>query len=320
MAAEAGMPIAMTLDEGKNAYMQPLNAIKRILVGRDMDTGALSRVLVGDTPSLPFLRLITIRLESVLDPDPAQQLNKIAHLLDYVRNSGANAVLLNPFSGEGIDPLSAYWQTQQLDRINLMSYLSWQLYRKAGAQIYLTIPDVTGHHASDLENHWLPIYAELARRVRVQGVYFEAPQRGSSDVSNAYSKQILHHIQMWNQSIKVIRETSWNALNTSQPTCASQGGDWCSLVLDESNFSKDSVLKSFEHSLSQLKKFPTDQNDQTLLMVSHAQNQTLLIETFRKIRSAGFRSYGYVIDDALSDFPNVESIAPVFSKNAFPYQ
>lgn len=146
-AAEAGMPVAMTLEPGPNTPDDPLSAVRRILVTYDTGLAGLARLLQQpashDGIREPRERVIHVDLDYVFDPDPGKQEANLSALLDRIARLRPTTVYLQAFAdGDGDGAADAlYFPNRHLPvRADLFSRVAWQLRTRARVKVYAWMP------------------------------------------------------------------------------------------------------------------------------------------------------------------------------------
>ncbi|HEV2607980.1 MAG TPA: poly-beta-1,6-N-acetyl-D-glucosamine N-deacetylase PgaB, partial [Xanthomonadaceae bacterium] len=176
IAAELGMPIGLTLDDGGNTANTPLYGLRRSLIDRSMGLADLAEEIAlrnkdtddeDDRPS----KIAHIDLDYIYDPDPKVQETNLGQLLDRIQAMGANTVYLQAFADPDANgaadavyfpnrhlPMRAdlfnrtAWQiatrTQVKHIYAWMPVLAWQLPAKepAAKDIVVTLPNTTTGH------------------------------------------------------------------------------------------------------------------------------------------------------------------------------
>ncbi len=150
-------------------------------------------------PVYPLQRVMHVDLDTVYDEDPVQQNKNISALFDRVKALGANIVYLQAYAdpdGNGTTG-SLYFPNRHLPvRSDLFNYVSWQLQRRLGMQVYAWMPvlgyeipgrplvqaTAPGHEGStysrltpfDAENRRIikEIFEDLARHSTVTGILY----------------------------------------------------------------------------------------------------------------------------------------------------
>lgn len=134
VARGLGMGIGLTLDDGANTRETPLFALRRLLVDRSMSLHDFARELAAreqdlsdqDRPQV----IAHVDLDSVYDPDPAQQERNLGHLLDRIQKLGVNTIYLQAFAdADGNGSADAvYFPCRRLPmRADLFNRVAWQI-------------------------------------------------------------------------------------------------------------------------------------------------------------------------------------------------
>lgn len=142
LAAAAGMPIALNLQDGPNPPGQPLDRIKRtLLVYTSTITDFAAWVQPPPRPDLQ--RIAHVDLDYVYDADPARQEENLGHLLDRIKAMGVDTVYLQAFAdpdGNGAAD-ALYFPNRHLPmRADLFNRAAWQLRTRAGVKVYAWMP------------------------------------------------------------------------------------------------------------------------------------------------------------------------------------
>src|SRR5580658_928895 len=103
IAADLGMPIGLTLDDGGNTADTPLWGLRRSLLERTMSLADLAQEIdLRNQPEgvadLHPEKIMHIDLDYIYDPDPKQTEVNLGHLLDRIVEMGANTVYLQAFA------------------------------------------------------------------------------------------------------------------------------------------------------------------------------------------------------------------------------
>ncbi len=135
IAAQLGMPIGLTLDDGGNTADTPLYGLRRSLLERTMSLADLAQEIdlrnrpedeEDDRPS----KVMHIDLDYIYDPDPKQTEVNLGHLLDRIVAMGANTVYLQAFAdpdGNGAAD-AVYFPNRHLPmRADLFNRVAWQI-------------------------------------------------------------------------------------------------------------------------------------------------------------------------------------------------
>ncbi len=135
IAAQLGMPIGLTLDDGGNTANTPLYGLRRSLLERTMSLADLAQEIdlrnrpedeEDDRPS----KVMHIDLDYIYDPDPKQTEVNLGHLLDRIIAMGANTVYLQAFADPDANGAadSVYFPNRHVPmRADLFNRVAWQI-------------------------------------------------------------------------------------------------------------------------------------------------------------------------------------------------
>jgi len=143
IARELGMPIAMSLDDGKNSPIQ-LGNVRRILLGSNANlANFVWSINYRIKPRPEPVRVAHVDLDYLYDPDPDRQNKNLGLLLDRIKALGVNTVYLQAFAdpdGDG-NADSLYFPNRHLPmRADLFNRVSWQLKSRVGVEVYAWLP------------------------------------------------------------------------------------------------------------------------------------------------------------------------------------
>ena len=141
VAAELGMTIGLTLDDGVNDTTH-LEALARHVLQANAGVDALGWALLRP-PSRPLVRAAQVDLDYVFDVDPAQQERNLGQLLDRIKALEITHVFLQAFAdpdGDG-GAQALYFPNHFLPmRADLFNRVAWQLKTRAGVLVYAWLP------------------------------------------------------------------------------------------------------------------------------------------------------------------------------------
>ena len=145
VARDAGMPLAMTLNEQPNRVGS--NVIHRYLVSAETELNALvlaAELTFSDAPPRRKpLRAAHVDLDYVFDSDPAQQSANLDLLLDRIKDMQISTVFLQAFAdpdGNGVAD-ALYFPNRHLPvRGDLFNRVAWQLKTRAGVDVFAWMP------------------------------------------------------------------------------------------------------------------------------------------------------------------------------------
>lgn len=148
IAAQLGMPITLTLEDGPNTTSTPLSALRRILVDRQMSPEGLEHEIKIREQNLTdnnrAQKIMHIDLDYIYDPDPAQQEKNLGHLLDRIVAMNVNTVYLQAFSDPDANGSAdmVYFPNRHLPmRADLFNRVAWQIQTRTQVKrVYAWMP------------------------------------------------------------------------------------------------------------------------------------------------------------------------------------
>ena len=149
VAAELGMPIGLTLDDGSNTDSTPLYGLRRSLLERTMSLADLAQEIQlrsrsQDDPDDRPSKIMHVDLDYIYDPDPKQTEVNLGHLLDRILAMGVNTVYLQAFADpDGNGAANAvYFPNRHVPmRADLFNRVAWQIATRTPVKhIYAWMP------------------------------------------------------------------------------------------------------------------------------------------------------------------------------------
>ncbi|MEY4729693.1 MAG: hemin storage protein [Pseudomonadota bacterium] len=141
-AEASGMPIAMTLQEGKLDTSKSLNAIPRKLIRLNPLLPEFADIL-RDPGSAGLTRVMHVDLDYIYDTNIAQQDKNLGALLERILAMGVNTVYLQAFAddkGDG-NARSLYFPNRHMPvRADLFNRVAWQIAQRTGAKVFAWMP------------------------------------------------------------------------------------------------------------------------------------------------------------------------------------
>lgn len=134
LAAQLGMPITLTLEDGPNTPQTPLSALRRILVNRQMSAEDLDKEInireQNLTDNNRAQKIMHVDLDYIYDSDPSQQEKNLGHLLERIVAMNVNTVYLQAFSDPDANGSAdmVYFPNRHLPmRADLFNRVVWQI-------------------------------------------------------------------------------------------------------------------------------------------------------------------------------------------------
>jgi biofilm PGA synthesis lipoprotein PgaB len=141
MAKDLGMEVAITLNDGENLELQPVDSIRRIYLINNPEIDDFVANLRELPPSLE--RVMHVDLDYVYDKDPIQQEKNLGTLIERVLASGVNTVYLQAFSDDDARGVakSLYFKNAYMPvKADIFGRVSWQLKTRAGVKVFAWMP------------------------------------------------------------------------------------------------------------------------------------------------------------------------------------
>ena len=141
IAREQGMPIAMTLEYGKN-QVEDLSRVNRYIIDADEPLNDLVADLRKPSFEKPH-RAVQVDLDYVYDPDPKQQERNLGELVSRIYKLQISTVYLQAFAdpdGDGTAD-ALYFPNRHLPmRADLFNRVAWQLKTRAHVEVFAWLP------------------------------------------------------------------------------------------------------------------------------------------------------------------------------------
>lgn len=141
MAKDLGMEIAITLDDGENLELQPVDSIRRIYLINNPEIDEFVANLREAPPALE--RVIHVDLDYVYDKDPTQQEKNLGLLIERIKESGVTTVYLQAFSDDDASGVakSLYFKNSYMPvKADIFGRVSWQLKTRVGVKVFAWMP------------------------------------------------------------------------------------------------------------------------------------------------------------------------------------
>jgi peptidoglycan/xylan/chitin deacetylase (PgdA/CDA1 family) len=223
IAAELGMTVGITLEDGPNTPDVPLAAMRRLLVMHNPPLAQFAGEMAG--PRLPApVRVVQVSLDSVYDPDPAQQERKLSVLLDRVRALTPTHVFLHAFSEapEGQVGEAYFPNRAGAMRADLFNRVAWQLATRTDVKVCAALPAALADDVGRGER----MVEDLARAADIDGVYFmPGAAGGDARVQAVASARMARAARKWRAPLLVARGVAQEQASAPVIAALAQGAD-----------------------------------------------------------------------------------------------
>ena len=280
MAAELGMPIALTLEEGANGPEVPLAAMRRVLIAHNPALAEFAIEVRGALRPEP-VRVVQLNLDAIHHADPVQQERNLSLLLDRMQALKPSHVILKATADPNSDGIadSAYFPARHLAlRADLFNRVAWQLASRTDVKVYAFLPDIFRL----TQNQITDTYEDLARHAPIDGLLFV---QGTME----FTQRIVETTRQW-RALKIAR----------------QYADDAQAALDTRS---DQVV---------LTGTPVRSSSLNPARVVYLLGDGDIARQMRTLQLGGALNFGYRGDDVLRDQPPFTQVAPMMSLRVHP--
>jgi len=212
IAQELGMPVTLSLEEGKVDLQSP-GSINRLLIGHGITLADFVWQITDHyKPQKELVRAVNLNLDDIYDPNPEQQENNLGEVLEKIKKRRINTVYLQAFSdpdGNG-NADAVYFPNRHLPvHADLFNRATWQLRTRAEVKVYAWIPPKA--FSSKTVTLLGDLYEDLARYSYIDGLAFY-PAAGLSDDEHKLVEQARLYRPLLKVTHKRLETSSMNGL------------------------------------------------------------------------------------------------------------
>ncbi len=334
IAADLGMSVALTLEDGANTADVPLTALRRVLIENNPVLADFASGERGPLYAEPQ-RVMQIRLDDVYSPDAAQQERNLSTLLDRIKLLEPTHVYLQATAdtnGDGVAD-SAYFPNRHLPlRGDLFNRAAWQIETRNHIKVFALLP-VTRFGLP--KNTVAEIYEDLARYVDIGGLVFDDGERaGTIEDANTldFTRQLALRVSAFRAPLKTVRTmTIESSPETAAGTMAAQHNaqkfaayaaayDYVALVMSprEQAVNPDVLMAALGMPAAEAQRDKDLRRKLVFMLQNTAQSTDFVARQMRALQLGGVLNFGYAPDDFSRNNPSLEKIAPVISLRVYP--
>ncbi len=328
-AADKGMPIAFTLEDGINTPDVPLNAVRRVLVAHNPTISEFAAALRAPQSPQP-VRVVQVSLDDVYEPDPAAQDLRLSLLLERIKVLSPSHVFLTAYSARDGAP---YFPNRHLAvRADLFNRVAWQLITRARVKVYAMLGGA---------GHTLPaaaladMYADLASHASFSGLVFidDAPSRSpGADGFVERTRMLAARAVDFRAPLSIVRGVRAASLQAlrADPALARRVAEFAAhsdYVTVSTPPAEDSMSEA--HAAAALAGLaprragdPSDTGKLVFLLDAQAAGADAqgerLTRQMRDLQLSGSLNFGYTGEDFAADRPALGRVAPVMSLRTHP--
>jgi len=322
IATADGMPITFTLQDGV-ATLDRIRASPRYLVEDNPSIGDFVGA-IDKIPAVHTIRVVQVDLDTVYDPDPAQQGRNLDALIERIYRLQINAVFLQAFSDPDKPGFAKqlYFPNRYLPmRADLFNHVSWQLRTRAKVQVFAWMPLLAfdfGDTDSDAQHRKiLGLYEDLARAAPFDGLFFDdAPSSEEAAHLPDFIQALVAHVRHYRAPLMTARtiaspinkEQLDSFLKTYDYTVIQANGDepWLRQMVKTIAARPDGL----QHTIFDL---PTVDGQEGTIPTETIAGQ------MRFLARAGALNFGYYPDDVAGNHPDASELHKDFSLQSYPY-
>lgn len=160
VAVELGMPIGLTLVDGRNSPQTPLTSLKRYLIEDSPSLQSFAEALRRNWEADPARSVRIVPAQWSSDADGGLQ--HFSQTLDQLQKLSPNIVFVDPRASADEQGKTLFPSSQRALATDVLNRISWQIMTRAGSPVFIDLPQTW------LTN--LPLLADLARHVSFAGV------------------------------------------------------------------------------------------------------------------------------------------------------
>lgn len=183
LAAEDGLPIVFTLNDGPYKLSMSLSAIPRTLVDGNMTLAQFANIFKPHHYKTVY-RTLSVGLNALYSPNPKIQTERFNVMLNQLKALQATDVFMSAFTANG---KKAFFPSQQLPvQSGLFGRVAWQIATRSGAEVYARVPTLSSLHAKHRLN--LSELLENISRYAILNGFLFMDSRHPCDARHAYER------------------------------------------------------------------------------------------------------------------------------------
>ena len=214
IARKVGMPITLTLKEGKNNLLD-LPEVRRILIMGNPTLANFASDMENDGAQLKKIRGVRIDLDDIYDEDPKKFSKNFDRLLDRIKEMKINTIYLSPFSDTNNDGVAeaAYFPSKNLPmRADILNRVSWQLRTRAipsdvpdrGVNVVTPFTAFKNEQGQLSEQEIIDLYGEMAKQAYIEGVLFSDVKGKRAD---SFAKKLIEKVKYYRPAVHMFGVT-----------------------------------------------------------------------------------------------------------------
>lgn len=323
IAAELGMPVTLTLDDGVNSASVPLNRLRRVLIELNPGTQDFAWRMLNLAAEEPR-RVVHVSLDDIHHADHAQQEARLSLVLERLHRLQVNTVVLVATTGSGTESgkgstngLAAYFPNRHLPmRGDLLNRVAWQLISRLRVDVLVHLPGVEALRGAPT---LAELYADLGRGAHFSGLYFSQP--AGADAAQLTRAALEHRAPLRTVLALELDDASRTSHAQWRKTISTGLHEHDHVAITVAPRSDEAVLRQAVDALGGhrdgLQRALIELRVPALMGDPLAASR-LLAAQLTQLQRLGARNVGYQLDGPGIDYPVLEALRPSLSLQAQP--
>jgi poly-beta-1,6-N-acetyl-D-glucosamine N-deacetylase len=304
IAREFGMPIGMTLTEGRNVIPGPLTSLKRNLVSARTDLNRLA-VMLGEREHVP-VRFVEVSLAEMASLPAAQKDADLDKLLDRIVALGATHVIFPAYAG-GL----ALFESGYPPSADVMNRIAWQFRTRLGVRVFARWPAARSDPSTAAGLQHLAAFSALQETVALTGVMLDF---GDTPITAARFEPLAKIVRDAHPDDELMVTGVGADLRTLAALNRSVApGLWANGTLIP--IKNSNTAPQVFSSLIDAAVAPKAKNA-VWVEFDGAMPATQLAQAMRELKKNGWLNFGWANDSFQRDIPAAQLIVPAFSQRA----
>lgn len=336
LAADSGMRVGLTLDDGVNTPDVPLGALRRILIEHNPPLAEFVVELRAARRPEP-IRVVELDLDAIYSSDAQQQERNLSSLLDGIAELRPSHVFLQATrrDQDGV-AVAAYFPNRHLPlRADLFNRAAWQLASRADVKVFAVMPvGALGLPPDRIAE----VYEDLALHASFDGLVFaEPPLAGGAAATPEFAQQLARRVRALRAPLPTVVQLTIDAAQGAPGSADPVGrpGQWSAVAaafdyvalvatpaagddvdpaawLRALGLPASSAVGSPSRAIFLLRSRPPAAARSAIAAENPVAAQ------MRALQLGGALNFGYIADDFIHDSPPRAPIAPLMSLRVYP--
>jgi peptidoglycan/xylan/chitin deacetylase (PgdA/CDA1 family) len=304
IAREFGMPIGMTLTEGRNAIPGPLSSLKRNLVSARTDLNRLA-VMLGERDHVP-VRFVEASLTDMATLPAAQKEVFLDKLLDRVAALGATHVIIPAYAD-----VLALFESGFEPSADVMNRIAWQFRTRLGVRVFARWPAARSDANTPAGLQHVAAFSALQETVALTGVVLDFGDMAITPARYSSLAKIVRDAHPDDELIVTGEGADLRTLAELNRAVAPEL--WANATLIHAKNAKTAPQVLSAHADATLS--PKTKNA-VWIEFDGGTDAPQLAQSMRGLQKNGWLNFGWANDSFRRDIPAAQIVVPAFSQRA----